>query len=143
MLYLFDSAAEAPKREPFENIMFGNEEVGVTLRCFHCARIVLSSLSGFGLRPRNIPATLIHESGTCPRLLNTSGALWIETFLCEAIARTIPYRRSSGSPQGVKEVKLPQGVTQNALLFFIGNSRSSFDKVPAVVWRFNFLTLTS
>jgi hypothetical protein len=38
-LYLFDSSAEAPKRAAFDQIVFGNEEVGVALRCFQCARV--------------------------------------------------------------------------------------------------------
>lgn len=42
LLYLVDLSAEAPKREPFEQIMFGNEEIAVSLRCFHVARLDLA-----------------------------------------------------------------------------------------------------
>jgi hypothetical protein len=38
-LYVFDSSIEEPKREGFDKIVFGSEEVGVTLRCFRCARV--------------------------------------------------------------------------------------------------------
>lgn len=38
-LYLYDSAADEPKRPAFEQIVFGNQEVGIALRCFRCARI--------------------------------------------------------------------------------------------------------
>jgi len=42
LLYLYDSSADAPKRETFETVMFTNEEVGVATRCFHFARVDLA-----------------------------------------------------------------------------------------------------
>ncbi len=50
LLYLFDSAAEAPKRETFESVMFGNEELGVALRCFHFARLDIAGDAELGTR---------------------------------------------------------------------------------------------
>ncbi|MBK8095806.1 MAG: hypothetical protein IPK26_01785 [Planctomycetes bacterium] len=41
VLYVWDSTAEAQKREQFENTMFGSDEVGVALRCFRFARLDL------------------------------------------------------------------------------------------------------
>ncbi|MEZ5966927.1 MAG: hypothetical protein R3F56_24010 [Planctomycetota bacterium] len=38
-LYLYDSSVDAPKRETFDQIIFGNQEVGIALRCFYCARV--------------------------------------------------------------------------------------------------------
>ena len=50
LLYLFDSGAEAPKRETFETVMFGNEELGVALRCFHFARLDIAGDAELGTR---------------------------------------------------------------------------------------------
>lgn len=41
LLYVWDSTAEAQKREQFENTVFGSEEVGVATRCFRFARLDL------------------------------------------------------------------------------------------------------
>lgn len=38
-LYLFDSSVDEPKREGFDKIVFGNQEVGIALRPFRCARV--------------------------------------------------------------------------------------------------------
>ena len=38
-LYLYDSSADEPKREGFDKIIFGNQDLGIALRCFRCARI--------------------------------------------------------------------------------------------------------
>lgn len=38
-LYLYDSSVDAPKRETFDQIIFANQEVGIALRCFYCARV--------------------------------------------------------------------------------------------------------
>ena len=38
-LYLYDSSADEPRRAAFDQIVFGNQEVGIALRCFRCARV--------------------------------------------------------------------------------------------------------
>lgn len=43
LLYLVDSSAEEPKREAFESVMFGSEELAVALRCFHLVRIDIAA----------------------------------------------------------------------------------------------------
>jgi hypothetical protein len=42
VLYLFDTANDVPKRQQFEAVVFGSEEVGVAMRCFHFARVDLA-----------------------------------------------------------------------------------------------------
>ena len=39
LVYLFDSKVDAEKRAAFEKTMFGNEELGIALRCFQTARV--------------------------------------------------------------------------------------------------------
>ena len=41
VLYLYDSADDVDVREQFERTLFGSDEVGIELRCFHCGRIDL------------------------------------------------------------------------------------------------------
>ncbi len=38
-LYLWDSSVDEPKREAFDKIIFGNQDLGIALRAFRCARI--------------------------------------------------------------------------------------------------------
>ncbi|MDO8348731.1 MAG: hypothetical protein Q7T30_00725 [Planctomycetota bacterium] len=42
VLYLYDSADDADVRDQFERTLFGSDEVGIELRCFHCGRIDLA-----------------------------------------------------------------------------------------------------
>jgi hypothetical protein len=39
VLYLYDPKANPEKQRMFEQTVFGNDEVGVSLRCFRCARM--------------------------------------------------------------------------------------------------------
>jgi hypothetical protein len=39
LVYLFDSKVDAEKRAAFEKTMFGNEELGIALRCFQTAHV--------------------------------------------------------------------------------------------------------
>lgn len=38
-LYLFDSSAEEPKRAAFDQIIFGSQEIGISLQAFRCAHV--------------------------------------------------------------------------------------------------------
>jgi len=38
-LYLYDSSVDEPKRATFDQVVFGNQEVGIDLRCFYCAHV--------------------------------------------------------------------------------------------------------
>lgn len=42
VLYLFDGGDDKDVREQFERTLFGTDEIGIALRCFHCARIDLA-----------------------------------------------------------------------------------------------------
>lgn len=37
--YLYDSSVEEPKREGFDKVIFGSDEVGLALRCFRCVHV--------------------------------------------------------------------------------------------------------
>jgi hypothetical protein len=39
LLYLYDSRDDADVREQFERTLFAGDELGISLRCFHCGRI--------------------------------------------------------------------------------------------------------
>ncbi|HEX5053817.1 MAG TPA: hypothetical protein VFZ65_18700 [Planctomycetota bacterium] len=42
VLYLYDSSDDRDVRETFERALFGSDEMGIQLRCFHCGRIDLA-----------------------------------------------------------------------------------------------------
>lgn len=42
VLYLYDSRDSQDAREQFERALFGGDELGIMLRCFHCGRIDLA-----------------------------------------------------------------------------------------------------
>lgn len=42
VLYLVDGSADEEVRGQFERQVFGSDELGITLRCFHCARLDLA-----------------------------------------------------------------------------------------------------
>jgi hypothetical protein len=52
LLYLYDPKANETKHQQFEQVLFGNEELNIALRCFRCARIDVSAnaeaKAGFG-----------------------------------------------------------------------------------------------
>jgi hypothetical protein len=62
LLYLVDSSAEAPKREAFEGIMFGSEDLAVCLRCFHLVRVDIAGDAGAQAKyGRRVPVFLPYD----------------------------------------------------------------------------------
>lgn len=62
VLYIFDSHADAPKREAFEKIMFGNEELGVAFRVFHVARVDIAGEADLGAKyGSRLPSFLVYD----------------------------------------------------------------------------------
>lgn len=54
VLYLFDGSGDQTERERFERALFGDDELGIALRCFRCGRIDIAKqpalLARFGKR---------------------------------------------------------------------------------------------
>lgn len=62
LIYLVDSSAEAPKRETFESVMFGSEDLAVCLRCFHLVRVDIAGDAGAQAKyGRRVPVFLPYD----------------------------------------------------------------------------------
>ncbi|HLU38578.1 MAG TPA: hypothetical protein VK081_04285 [Planctomycetota bacterium] len=62
-VYLFDSTATEPKREGFDKIVFGNEEIGIALRCFRAVRVDLAGdAEGKAKWGRKLPVFVAYDA---------------------------------------------------------------------------------
>ncbi len=74
VLYLVDSADDNDVREQFERTVFGGDEIGIMLRCFHCGRIDLKSdpalATAFG---KQAPLFVVFDKDGKPGEVSMSG----------------------------------------------------------------------
>lgn len=58
VLYIYDGAVDAPTRQQFERTLFGNDTMGLHLRCFHFGRIDLAQNDALRDRFKKTPLFL-------------------------------------------------------------------------------------
>ena len=88
VLYLYDAADDQDVREQFERTLFGGDEVGIELRCFHCGRIDLAKEASLKAKfGKQAPLLVVFDKDGKPDELSMTGYKASATTLQKALEK--------------------------------------------------------